>query len=423
MRKTTNWSLTKAACYVGYITQAITIILIPLFFVIFQEDYVISRTAIGNLVLITFVVQIGVDLLSILFVPKIGYRACAVLAHVFAVAGLSLLGILPRFVQAERMYPVILVCCFFYASGSGLVEVIISPIIDAIPGDAKAASMSLLHSFYSWGAFLVVLITTPLLVIFGRERWFLLPILWAIVPLVNLILFCVVPVPEPGRETKTPCAAEDAGNPLAGGGLLFFFIVVMICSGSSEQSVAQWASLFAEKALGVSKTVGDLIGPCGFAFMMALGRMGYGFFGKRLNIRRALIACTALTVLCYALTIFSPYPVPALIGCAFCGLGTSLMWPGTLAVASASFPTGKSALFSTLAFAGDVGCAAGPWISGFVSDAVAGRSVVLPLLTGDAEQIAIKTGMLAASVFPVLLLILLLAFRAPSSVRTTETVE
>ncbi len=421
MKKLSTWSLTKGACYVGYITQAVTVILIPLFFVIFQEDYGISRTSIGNLVLVTFLVQIGVDLLSLLFVPKIGYRACAVLAHVFAAAGLLLLGILPRFVPAERMFPTLLLCCFFYASGSGLTEVIISPIIDAIPGDAKAASMSLLHSFYSWGSFLVVLITTPLLILFGREQWFLLPILWAIVPLANLILFCIVPVPEPGREAQVPGAGEDQDGPLAGGGLLFFFIIVMICSGSSEQSVAQWASLFAEKALGVSKTMGDLIGPCGFAFTMALGRMGYGFFGKKLNIRRALIACTALTVVCYGLTALSPHPVPALIGCAFCGLGTSLMWPGTLSIASASFPKGKSALFSLLAFAGDVGCASGPWLSGFISDAAAEHAVALPFLTGDAEQVAIKTGMLAASVFPVLLLILLLCFRGSSPRKSGKT--
>ena len=267
MQKKVNWSLTKVACYVGYITQAITIILVPLFFVIFQEDYGVSRTAIGNLVLITFAVQIGVDLLSILFVPKIGYRACAVLAHVFAVSGLSLLGILPRFVPAERMYPVILVCCFFYAVGGGLTEVIISPIIDAIPDEAKAASMSMLHSFYSWGSFLVVLLTTPLLLWIGRERWSLLPLLWALVPLCNLILFCIVPVPEPDRA-EAPPVHDGPVSVRPRSGLLLFFILVMICSGASEQSVSQWASLFAEKALGVSKATGDLLGPCGFAVTM-----------------------------------------------------------------------------------------------------------------------------------------------------------
>ncbi len=404
-----DYRLTRLACYIGYITQAITINLTTLFFVIFQERYSVRFALLGQIVFITFVIQILVDLVSIRLVPRIGYRAAAVTAHVSAALGLILLGILPRVLPDP--YAGILIAVFFYSIGGGLTEVIISPLIDALPGDAKASSMSLLHSFYSWGFCLVVLVTTPLLSLVGQQRWYLLPFLWALIPILNTVLFLRVPLPEETqqKEKRPPLTA------LWHCGAFYVFILLMICSGASEQAMSQWASLFAEKALGLTKALGDILGPCLFAVFMALGRTGYGLLGKKIRMAPALTLCAILTFGCYMLTVFGQSPLYALIGCAVCGFGVSLMWPGVLSLSSARFPRGGTPMFAVLALAGDLGCSFGPWISGLVSDAAAADpSVTLPGLAGEAQQTALKTGMFAAAVFPLLMVCLLVLFAAAS---------
>ena len=405
-----DYRLTRIACYVGYITQAVTINLTTLFFVIFQDRYAVRFSLLGQLVLITFLMQIAVDLISIRMVPKIGYRASAVAAHVLAAAGLLLLGILPRALPDPYVGILIAVC--FYSAGSGLTEVIISPLIDALPGDAKASSMSLLHSFYSWGFCLVVLVTTPMLMLVGQARWYLLPLFWSLIPLSNTILFLRVPIPDEQAEAERRVPLSRLWK----NGAFYLFILLMICSGASEQAMSQWASLFAERALGVAKAVGDILGPCLFALLMALGRTAYGVWGQRIRMAPALFGCAALTVGCYMLAVFGRGAIFGLVGCAVCGFGVSLMWPGVLSLSSARFPLGGSPMFAVLAFAGDVGCSLGPWISGLVSDRVSlAPDAALAALAGDAEQIALKSGMLAASVFPILMTLSLLFFLRKSS--------
>ena len=400
-----DYKWTRVACYIGYVTQAITINLATLFFVIFQDSYSVSFALLGQLVLITFVIQILVDLLSIRLIDRIGYRTAGIAAHVSAALGLVLLGILPRCMP--NAYLGILISAFFYAIGGGLTEVIISPLMDSLPGDAKASSMSLLHSFYSWGLFGMILLTTALLSVLGQERWYVLPFLWAVIPLFNIYLFCRVPIPEQQANDEETHGAR----PLLRRGIFWLFILLMICSGASEQAMCQWASLFAEKAIGVTKTVGDILGPCGFAVFMALGRTAYGVFGQRIRIAPALLSCAALTVGCYALTIFCGTPIFALIGCAVCGLGVSLMWPGVLSLSSERYPAGGNPMFAMLALAGDLGCSLGPWLSGIVSDAVTNQpSLGFPGIHGAPEQIALRSGMLASMVFPVLMVLVLLFF-------------
>ena len=393
-----NYNHTRLAGYIGYITQAISINLAPLFFIIFQDRYEISYSRLGQLVLITFVIQLTVDFLSIRLLEKIGYRIAAVAAHVLAAVGLLLLGVLPPLFADP--YLGILVAVFFYSMGGGMTEVVRRARVDAIPGDTKAASMSLLHSFYSWGQCLVVSVTTVLLRLIGGDHWGLLPCLWALIPLSDLVLFCFVPIPPMVSEKKMGNRLSD----LFRKSLFYLFIVLMICGGAAEMTMSQWASLFAEKALGVSKITGDILGPCFFGVLMGLGRVGYGLWGHKYRIAPALFGCSVLTLICYLLSVFGSLPVFSLIGCGFCGLGVSLMWPGVLSLSSGNYPRAGAPMFAVLALAGDLGCSLGPWLSGVVTDlAKAPDAWRIAGIVGDSEQIAMKHGMLIAAVFPLIM--------------------
>ncbi len=398
-----NYKKTLLACYLGYITQAIVVNLAPLFFVIFQTDYGISYSRIGGLVLFTFAIQLGVDILMLKLLPKVGYRACAAAAHVFSVIGLILLGILPHWMDP---YTGILVSVFFYSIGGGLIEVVISPIVDSLPGEAKASGMSLLHSFYSWGQMLVVLLSTLVLKLVGEDLWRVIPFLWAILPLVNFFRFLRVPLIPISQEQKSRSLMDFLKSPLF---IMAFFL--MICSGAAEQAMAQWASLFAEQGLGVSKVLGDLLGPCLFAVFMSFGRTFYGIKGEKINLWAVLLGCSVLSIVCYLVTVFVKSPAIALFGCAFCGLGVSLLWPGMLSYTSMKYNYNAGPLmFGLLALGGDIGCSVGPWVTGAVSD------LTIELNQGTMElsilkNQAIKTGLLAAIVFPCAMTILLLIMR------------
>ena len=391
---------TRIACYVGYITQAINCNLATLFYVLFRERFGVTRTQIGQIILVMFLVQIAVDLASVKLLPLLGVRRCCVAAHVLTTVGLVLLGVLPRFVPA---FPGITIAVVVSSVGSGLIEVVISPVVNALPKDTGAShSLAFLHSFYCWGQAGVVLVSTALLALFGIDRWYVLPAIWAFIPFVNIFAFLRVPLVEIDGEQSGGAGA------LLRSPAFYVALVVMISSGASEIAMSQWASYFAEAGLGVSKAIGDLLGPCMFAVFMALGRVLYGLFGSRLSLRRCLIACGAVTVLSYLTAVFSPWAFLSLAGCALCGFGVSLMWPGTLDLSAARFPRGGSALFALLALGGDVGCSAGPFLTGVISDA-ATRSGAVGALSEvsslPAEQIAIKLGLLVVTLFPVLLMI------------------
>lgn len=396
-----NYKKTVHSCYIGYISQAIVNNLAPLLFIIFQTSFSLSYEEMGRLVLLNFGTQIGADFLAVKITGRLGYRFCTVLAHIFCTVGLVLLGILPLLLPSP--YLGLMIAVVIYALGGGFIEVLVSPIVESLPGDAKASAMSLLHSFYSWGQMGVVLISTIALRLIGSGLWYLLPIVWAVIPFYNIFRFLKVPLIEPEPEEKLMSWRD-----LRKSGLFWLFLLLMMCAGASELTMSQWSSLFAEEGLGVSKVMGDLLGPCLFAVFMGLGRTLYGVFGQRLHLQHALLVCGGLCVVCYAVTIFAPVPVLSLLGCAFCGFSVSLMWPGTFSMAAATFPCGGTVMFGVMAVFGDIGGAIGPWAAGMVSDLIQGTALAAGLSeqTGQAlTQIGLKSGLLLAIVFPLALLI------------------
>lgn len=373
---------TIAASYIGYITQAIVNNFAPLLFVTFHRTYGISLSRIGLLVTVNFVTQILVDLFSAKFTDRIGYRLNAVLAHIFAAVGLILLGILPELTSDP--YLGISIAVVIYAIGGGLTEVIISPIVEACPTDKKGAAMSLLHSFYCWGSVLVVLVSTLLFRLLGLDSWRIISAMWAVIPACNAIYFCFVPINS----------LADEGRGMSITGLLkekvfWVLALLMLCSGASELAMSQWASALAETGLHVSKTAGDLAGPCFFAILMGSGRVLHAHVAERFSLTGYLGACACLCIVSYLVVTFSPLPAISLAACGVCGLSVAAMWPGTLSISSKVCPQGGTTIFALLALAGDIGCSAGPTTVGFVSSAL---------------QDNLKLGLLSAIIFPVLMI-------------------
>lgn len=372
---------TKYAAYIGYITQAIVNNLMPLLFVSFQRQFSLSLDRISLLITLNFGVQTVVDIIAAKYVDKIGYRASCVFAHIATVVGLCSMAVLP-FVMDP--FAGLCICAAVNAVGGGLTEVVISPVVEALPGDEKASAMSMLHSFYCWGQVAVVLLSTLYFSTAGIENWRYLSLIWSLVPLFNVFMFLFVPLRTLNEENE-----DMPLRKLFTVKIFWVFLILMICSGASELAMSQWASLFAEEGLHVSKTMGDLLGPCAFAVLMGSARTFYGFKGAKLNLRKSIAFSGAFCILSYAVAVFAPNPMISLAGCALCGLSVGLMWPGTYSLSSQCYPQGGTAMFAVLALAGDIGCSAGPTITGFVSDA-----------TGD-----LKKGLLVAAVFPLILII------------------
>ncbi len=396
MKTRQTYKSTLRACYLGYITQAIVVNLAPIFFVIFKDSYGLSTSQIGTIVFTLFIVQLLIDVLSAGFIDRIGYRAASVAAHVFAGAGILLLGILPRVMDN---FAGIMTAEIIAAVGAGIIEVIISPIVDLLPAESKSSSMSLLHAFYCWGQVAVVALSTLALVVIGDDMWHYIPMVWATIPVAGAVLFSFVPMPEPaagGEESKPKKFLQTK--------FFVFAAFIMFAAAMSELSMSQWASYFAEKGLGVDKVMGDLLGPCMFGVFMGVGRTLYGIYGGRLKLSTALTWCSVICFGGYIITVFSPIPILSLAGCAVTGFGVSLMWPGTLSLASEKIPGGGTALFALLALFGDLGCSVGPWLTGVVSDTVSDMPVIKSLsesLGMGNDQLALKAGLLVIAVFPI----------------------
>lgn len=367
----------------GCIVQAIVNNFVPLLFLTFQDAYGIPLSKITMLVTINFGLQLLVDFLSVGFVDKIGYRASMIIAHVSTTAGLILLALLPDLLPDPFLG--LLAAVFLYAIGGGLLEVLVSPIVEACPSEHKEQTMSLLHSFYCWGHVGVVLISTIFFQLFGIGNWKILALIWALAPLFNAIVFAKVPMASLMEEGEKGLSLKE----LAGMKIFWIFLLMMTCAGASEQAVSQWASTFAEKGLGVSKTVGDLAGPLSFAVFMGSSRALYGKFGEKINLDKFMAGSSLLCIAAYLCISLVPNPVLGLAGCALCGLSVGIMWPGTFSKAAAALPKGGTALFALMALAGDLGCSGGPTVVGMVSS-----------LFGEN----LKKGILAAALFPVLLL-------------------
>lgn len=378
-----NYKMTMYACFIGYIVQAVVNSFVPLLFVTFQTEYRIPLTQITLLITVNFVIQLVIDLLSAGFVDKIGYRASAIIAHACAGAGIFLLTILPE-LFSNPFYGILL-AVMVYAIGGGLIEVLISPILEACPTDNKESAMSLLHSFYCWGCTGVVLLSTLFFSIFGTSHWKILAFIWVLLPAANLILFTKVPIYSLHEEGESGMSIFELFRVKA----FWLLMAMMLCAGASEQAVSQWASTFAEKGLHIQKTVGDLVGPMMFSVLMGLSRLIYGKYGEKLNLDRFMKGSCVLCVVSYLCISLVPVPMIELIGCGICGFSVGIMWPGTFSKASAAIKRGGTVLFAMLALAGDLGCSGGPTLVGFVSSAFSGN---------------LRLGILTAIVFPVLLL-------------------
>jgi len=359
------------------VVQAIINNFLPLLFIIFNTRYNLNYEQLGRLLFVNFFVQLIVDALTPALVKKIGYRGSAIACHGLAAAGLFMLGVLPL-VFPNQIYACLVASIIVYASGSGIIEVCISPMVELLPGDKKGADMAFTHSFYCWGQAFTVLVSTLLIFLIGQQHWQFIPMLWAIIPLLNMINFMRVPVIEQPDDPISKTA-----NTLFKNRDFWIFAVIMICAGASEITMAEWASLFAQKALGVSKTVGDLLGPCAFAVCMGSGRVIFGLLDGKFNPQKALILNNILCVLCYVGVAVCNIPALSLIACALCGFSVSLSWPGTYSMAARHFPTGGTLMFSILALCGDLGCSIGPWLMGIV-----------------ANSTTLETGFLVCSVFP-----------------------
>lgn len=378
-----NYNKTIYACFMSYIVQAIIVNFIPLLFLTFEAEYGISLSRITMLVTVNFGIQLLVDLLSPRVIDRIGYRAAMIGAHGLAATGLIGLTIFPE--MFSRPDAGLFAAVVIFAMGGGLLEVMISPMVEACPTENKEKAMSMLHSFYCWGHVGVVLLSTLFFGLFGIRWWRILAVLWALIPIINGILFIKVPIAQlegdrEGGSLRTLIRTK----------IFWVFMLLMMCAGASEQAVSQWASAFAEEGLGLSKMVGDLAGPMLFAAMMGVARASYGKFGERVSLKKIMIASGALCMVSYLLIALSPHPVWGLIGCGLCGLSVGIMWPGTFSMASVTIGRGSTAMFAFLALAGDLGCSGGPTLVGLVSGYFGNN---------------LKIGILSAILFPFILLL------------------
>ena len=384
-----KYQKTLIACYLGFITQAIAANFAPLLFLTFHRTYQISLGRIAFISTAFFFTQLLVDLFCAKYVDRIGYRRSVIASEVFSAAGLIGLAFLPSLLPDP--YVGILISVIIYAMGSGLIEVLVSPIVEACPFDNKDSVMSLLHSFYCWGSVGVILLSTIFFAIFGIENWRILACIWALIPLYNTFNFISCPIESLTEEGEGLSIRQLCHIPI-----FWIALTLMVCAGASEISMAQWASAYVESALGISKSIGDIIGPCLFAVMMGMSRSFYGKYGENIDLMKFMIGSGALCLVCYLLSALAPLPFLNLVGCAVCGFSVGIMWPGTISIASQKIPLGGTAMFALLAMAGDLGGSVGPGIVGFV--------------TQNAND-NLKVGMLAGCVFPTVLVLSVLLLK------------
>ncbi len=390
MSARTSYKHTLAAAYIGYITQAIVNNFAPLLFLTFSTEWDIPLPRMALLVSVNFGIQLTVDLICAGLGDRMGYRVPIVLAHVLAAAGLVGLGVFPHLFPEP--YIGIIVAIAIYAIGGGLTEVLITPIAEACPTENKEAQISLLHSFYCWGHVLVILLSTAFFALVGIEYWWLLACLWALVPLCNAIYFALVPMRM--LNDDTPPEEVISLGALLRKPLFWLFIIMMFAAGAGEQAMSQWASAFAEAGLKVSKTVGDLAGPCMFAILMGLSRLLSSRVTRRIRTEVSMVACCLLCVAGYLLASLSPWPMLSLVGCGLCGFSVGIFWPGTFTLSAMALRGGGTALFALLALAGDLGCMGGPGLVGLMTDTVAGGSLKKAILVGIVFPIALLLGLL-----------------------------
>lgn len=381
-----NYNRTLYASYTGYITQAVVNSFAPLLFLTFQSEFQIPLEQITLLVTVNFGIQLCIDLLSAKFVDRIGYRPCILAANVFAALGLLGLGNFPYLFP--NPYHGILCAVVLYAVGGGLLEVLVSPIVEACPFPNKAGIMATLHSFYCWGCVLVVLVSTAFFSLAGIGHWRVLACLWALLPLGNVMLYAGAPIP-----TLVPEGEGMKLRELLTSRVIWLFFLLMVCSGAAEQAMSQWASAFAEAGLQVSKTVGDLAGPCMFSILMGTSRAIYGKYSEKWDLIPFMLGSCVLCIASYLLATLTASPLLGLVGCGLCGFSVGILWPGTFSLVSAKCPRGGTAMFALMALGGDLGCSSGPTVVGLVSSAAG--SLKLGLQVGILFPVVLICGLLA----------------------------
>ncbi len=381
MKNKLTYKHTISMCYIGYVSQAIVINFAPLLFLTFNKGYGISLEKISLLITINFTIQLIMDFVSAYFIDKIGYRTSIICAHLLCSFGLVALAFLPD--MFSNPFIGLIISYVLFASGGGLIEVLISPTVEACPTDNKASQMSLLHSAYCFGQMTVVLLSTLFFGIFGITEWKILAVIWAAVPLLNAVYAIFVPINVLGGGEKTKTVRQVLTTPG-----FYYFAVLMICAGASENAMSQWASAFAEAGLSVDKTLGDLLGPCMFALLMGISRVFMSKISKKYPLDKLFAASSVLCIAAYLIASLSPIPWLALAGCAVCGISVAVMWPGTYSLASERYPDGGTAMFALLALGGDVGCVCGPSLVGLISGKMNGElkwgllfSIVFPLVS------------------------------------------
>ena len=373
---------TKLAGYLGFTVQAIVNNFLPILFVVFQDIYGLGYEKLGRLIVFNFATQMVIDFLTPKIIDKIGYRRAAFLSQLTACLGLCLMAFLPRIMDS---YLAIILSITVYATGSGLMEVILSPMIEMLPTGNKSGNMAVLHSFYCWGQAFIVPLTTLMVFAFGQgENWSFIPLIWAVAPFINMLAFLKVPIVEPKKEEKQATLTELLKTPK-----FVVYMLMMFCAGASEIAMAQWASLFVEEALDVPKAVGDVAGPCLFALFMAIGRVVYARFSKKVSFTKLLLWLNVLCFVCYVTVALCDVAVLSLVFCALCGLSVSISWPGLYSAGARNFKTGGAVMFSAFAMCGDTGCALGPGLVGLVAE-----------YTNNLSY-----GFLAVSIFPLIMVI------------------
>ncbi|NLG04196.1 MAG: MFS transporter [Clostridia bacterium] len=389
MSQNNHYHKTLRACYLGFITQAITANFAPLLFLTFHNSFGISLGKVALISTIFFFTQLIVDILCAKTVDRIGYRKCIVASEAFSALGLICLAVLPGILPDP--FVGIIISVIIYATGSGLIEVLCSPIVEACPFEHKESVMSLLHSFYCWGSVGVILLSTLFFAVFGIKHWRLIACIWALIPLYNIYNFATCPIEHLVDEGEGLSITKLLKMPL-----FWISIILMVCAGASELSMAQWASAYAESALGLSKTIGDLVGPCLFAIMMGISRTIYGKYGEKINLMSYMIGCGILCLVCYLAASISGHPLIGLIGCITCGFSVGIMWPGTISISSKKIPAGGTAMFALLAMAGDLGGSVGPGLVGLITQRASDN---------------LRIGILAGSIFPTILVLSILMLK------------
>lgn len=396
-----NFKRTKYACYFANIAMSAVFVVPPMLFTTFHETYNISYTLLGTLIVVNFCTQLLIDLAFSLFSKFFNIKLSIRLMPLLTSVGLLIYALIPHFLP-QYTYLGLVMGTIIFSVAAGLGEVLMSPVVAAIPSDTPEKDMSLLHSLYGWGVVSMAIITSVFFVIFGTSQWKTLMISLATLPALSSLLFFLSPIPN---MNNTSGSTKSKGKSK----LLVLCVLCIFFGSAAENTMTNWISTFMEKSLGLSKTLGDILGLAIFAFLLALSRVLYAKFTP--NITKTLLISMACSAVCYLISGLIPYVAISFISCILLGVFTSMLWPGTLILMEEKIPSPGVAAFALMAAGGDLGASITPQLVGIVIDKVSASQFVVALCSNGQytpDEIGLKFGMLTASVFPILGTILLI---------------